>query len=135
MPDPIFSDDTFHSVEFALNGLAQRQEAIGRNLANVDTPGYTAQSVNFEDALKVALKGDEEKLPLEATHAAHLAGGSQVPTVRMTARTGGSIRADGNNVDLDVELNQMAETGIRYQALTQMASKKFLLLRTIISSR
>jgi flagellar basal-body rod protein FlgB len=51
------------------------------------------------------------------------------------ARTGGSMRADGNNVDIDVELMEMTETGIAYQALTQAASKKLALLKSIAMAR
>jgi flagellar basal-body rod protein FlgB len=39
---------------------------------------------------------------------------------------------DGNNVDVDVELTQMAETGVRYQAFTQLITKKYQDLRSIV---
>ena len=45
------------------------------------------------------------------------------------------VRADGNNVDIDVELTQMAETGIRYQALSQLITRKYQGLRTILQGR
>jgi len=39
----------------ALDGLARREAAIGANLANIDTPGYRPQSVDFEAALREQL--------------------------------------------------------------------------------
>lgn len=36
----------------ALDGLSRREAAIGANLANIDTPGYRPQSVDFESALR-----------------------------------------------------------------------------------
>ena len=136
MSDPIFSDPAILTAQSALDGLALRQDAIGRNLANVDTPGYKAQEINFESALKRAENG-LNGLALQITNAAHLTGLKSDPAALglVTLRQGGSARADGNNVDVDQELSQMAETGIRFQALTQLVSKKLLLLKSIATGR
>jgi flagellar basal-body rod protein FlgB len=134
MADPIFSDDAMRASKMALDGLALRQELIGRNLANVDTPGYRAQSIKFENALLRALR-KTETVSLKATHQGHLGAAVSNPGVQIIPRPGGAARADGNNVDIDVELSQMAETGLRYQALTQSVSKKLLMLKNIASGR
>ena len=55
MTDPIFGDGAFSTAKFALDGLAKRQELIGRNVSNVDTPGYRAVDLNFESALQTAI--------------------------------------------------------------------------------
>ncbi len=126
-------DRTMQAAMVALDGISQRQNAISRNLANVDTPGYQAQTVNFEDTLKRALNA-QNRLPMEITSAAHLTGASSTPAAfTLVNRPGGSERADGNNVDLDVEMTDMSEAGISYQALTQAVTKKFDLLKTIAS--
>ena len=133
----ILNDPTFDVARLALDGLTRRQELIGTNLANVDTPGYHAQTNNFEATLQRAIKADAEPLRLAQTNGAHLAR----PTDRRAEfnavfeREGGSERADGNNVSIDVELMQQSETGIKYQALTQTVSKKLLLLRAIATGR
>lgn len=134
MTEPIFSDNAMRSIQFALSGLTRRQEVIGQNLANVDTPGYLAKKVNFEDALRVALK-DTDQIRMNVTHSKHLAAPAQQAQVHTELRQGGARRADSNDVDPDIELNQLTETGIRFQALTQMATKKLTLLRTIAASR
>jgi flagellar basal-body rod protein FlgB len=126
-------DSTMQAAITALDGLGQRQNAISRNLANVDTPGYQAQTVNFEDTLKLALHA-QNRLPMEVTDASHLTGVASTPTAfTLVNRPGGSQRADGNNVDLDVEMTDMAQAGITYQALTQAVTRKFDLLKTIAS--
>lgn len=134
MSDPLFSDDAFRAGKIALNGLALRQEIIGQNLANVDTPGYRAQSVSFEEALRRALK-DDTHIKVSTNHPMHLERSSPQVSFQVRPRAGGVLRADGNNVDIDVEMSQMVETGIRYQALTQVVSKKLLLLKTIATGR
>lgn len=135
MTEALFSDPGFRSAQTALDGLALRQEVIGRNLANIDTPGFKAQSVTFETALQQAER-EPHAMRLAVTDGAHLTGSAD-PTalISLQARAGGSARADGNNVDIDQELTQMAETGIRFQALSQLISKKMLLLRSIATGR
>ncbi len=133
----LLTDSTFDVARLALDGLTRRQELIGTNLANVDTPGYHAQTNNFEATLQRAIKADAAPLRLAQTSGAHLSR----PTDRRAEfnavfdREGGSERADGNNVSIDVELMQQSETGIKYQALTQTVSKKLLLLRAIATGR
>ena len=133
----LLTDSTFDVARLALDGLTRRQELIGTNLANVDTPGYHAQTNNFEATLQRAIKADAAPLRLAQTNGAHLSR----PTDRRAEfnavfdREGGSERADGNNVSIDVELMQQSETGIKYQALTQTVSKKLLLLRAIATGR
>ena len=134
MTDPIFSDEALFSAKFALDGLAKRVEVIGNNLANVDTPGFQAQALNFEQALSRATN-QSAKLRLTASQSEHLAPSSDVVNMRTEPRKSGTWRTDGNNVNVDTELNQMAETGIRFQAMSQLISKKLLLLKTISQGR
>lgn len=134
MSDPLFSDDALRAGKIALDGLALRQEIIGQNLANVDTPGYHAQSVSFESALRKAIENNQ-KTTLKTTHSMHIRHSEPSISFQVRPRSGGVLRADGNNVDIDVEMSQMVETGIRYQALTQAVSKKLLLLKTIATGR
>jgi flagellar basal-body rod protein FlgB len=131
MSDSLFSDSAMRTARTALDGLSLRQQAISRNLANVDTPGYQAETVNFEDTLK-QLVNQDGSLSLETTNASHLRPASQETTgFSINHRQGGSFRADQNNVDVDVEMTDMSETGIQYQAVSQTISQKLLLLKSL----
>ena len=55
----------------ALTGLSRRHEAIASNIANIDTPGYQRREVNFEDALKKQLAGEQPQTQLAVTDAPH----------------------------------------------------------------
>jgi flagellar basal-body rod protein FlgB len=134
MADPMIVDNTMQTVKFALDGLAKKQEMIGHNLSNADTPGYRAQNVNFEGALNRALQG-EASIKLAVTNSQHMAATSSPDQIQVSNRLGGSSRADGNNVDIDVEMTQMSETVMKYMTLSQLISKKFLLLRNIAVGR
>jgi flagellar basal-body rod protein FlgB len=134
MGDSITSDRAMRTAQAALDGLAVAQEMIGHNLANVDTPGYRAQSVDFQTSLRRAL-GKEAGISLQTTNSGHQVSLQRPDRVLISERPGGSTRADGNNVDIDVELSQMAETGISYQAISQLVSKKLVLMKYIASGR
>ena len=130
MIDSLFADNATRAAQAALNGLSLRQQAISRNIANVDTPGYQAQTVNFEDTLKSMLNNGGT-LPLMTTHTSHQASPTQNASFTLSNRPGGSFRADQNNVDIDVEMSDMSEAGIQYEAVSQLVSKKLQLLKTL----
>jgi flagellar basal-body rod protein FlgB len=134
MTDPINSDNSVRAAKMALDGLSAREEMIGNNLANIDTPGYRAQDVDFRTALRRAVNSNQS-LQMVSTNKGHLASPAANNPLQVELRKGGTVRADGNNVDLDVELTQMSETIIDYQAMTQLINKKFILLKAIASGR
>ncbi|GAB4481845.1 MAG: flagellar basal body rod protein FlgB [Anaerolineales bacterium] len=131
MSDPILFSSTVQALKSALDGLSAQQEVIGQNISNVDTPGYRAQKVDFKAALRRALN-QEGKVVMQTTHKNHLSSTRPADHFQVSLREGGALRADGNNVDIDVELTQMTETVIQYQALTQLISKKFAGIKQII---
>ena len=120
------------ATKIALDGLAARQQAVSRNIANVDTPGYRAQTISFEKAVKNAMGKAEDTLRLNRTSTAHLAAPNEALLALYNEfRPGGSYRADGNNVDIDVEMIDMNETVMRYQTVVQMMNKRYKLIREI----
>jgi flagellar basal-body rod protein FlgB len=130
-----FSDDAMRAARLALDGLSLRQQVVGRNVANVDTPGYHAQSVDFESALKRVFNRSKNGLGLQATQEGHMGAPKEEIGFQVKGRPGGSFRADENNVDIDAELLEMSEAGIQYQAVAESLTKKLQLLKTIASSR
>ncbi len=130
MVDSLFADSATRVAKTALDGLSLRQQAISRNLSNIDTPGYQAQTVNFQETLK-RLTQKNGSLALKLTNGAHLATINQQVGFSTATRTGGTMRADMNNVDVDVEMTDMSEAGVQYQAVSQAISKKLLLLKSL----
>jgi flagellar basal-body rod protein FlgB len=130
MSDSLFSNISSLTAKAALTGLSLRQQAISRNIANIDTPGYQAQTVNFQQAL-ARLMDNNVLLPMKTTDEAHLTTAESKPFLTTSLRPGGTLRADQNNVDIDVEMADMSEAGIQYQAISQAVSKNLLLLKTL----
>jgi len=73
MSNLIDSNVTINTLKQALNGLARQGEMVGQNLANVDTPGYKAQNVDFKSALKRAVNGNPN-IKMVSTNARHIFG-------------------------------------------------------------
>ncbi|KAD3456112.1 flagellar biosynthesis protein FlgB [Arthrobacter yangruifuii] len=100
------------ALQSALDGLALRQRTIANNIANVNTPGYHAQRVTFEDALAKSVKAGS--------------GAVAATTVRSQEPT----RLDGSNVNLDTETLSNIDTVLRYQFATQAVGGEANSLRT-----
>lgn len=136
MSSPLMSDPTMKALAYALDGLALRQKTTANNIANIDTPEYKAQHVSFESQLQAALDHGESdnSLPLATTNRRHISMGqpSFDPSTMIVQQDSNSLRNDGNNVDIDLEMTTLAETSLRYQALTQLSGMKISLLKNIV---
>ncbi|TCP58814.1 flagellar basal-body rod protein FlgB [Tumebacillus sp. BK434] len=121
-------------LERSLDAASLRQKVISNNLANIDTPNYKRSDVSFEQTLQQVLQGNA--LSGRRTDARHIQiGTSSVAEVEpeiVTDRTT-SMRQDGNNVDIDVEMTNLAENQILYNALSQRINGKFATLKYAIS--
>lgn len=113
----MFDDVTSVSLHSALRGLAARQRVIADNVANINTPGFLAGRVSFEDELRRAVTDGQ------SPDVAPVAQRSLEPT-----------RLDGNNVNLDAETLSNVETGLRYQLALRAMDNEFSLLRAAMRS-
>jgi flagellar basal-body rod protein FlgB len=117
-------DDFLSFHQNALRVRGQRQELIAANIANADTPNFKARDIDFKAAMQSAMTGvSKQEFKTTKTSEQHLDG---LPSNSNTATSGapgeslfrpiiqGSV--DGNTVDMDVERNQFADNGIRYEA-------------------
>lgn len=129
----VFGDTTIGTVTQWLRGLSDRQDAIAQNIANIDTPGYQRQDASFEVALARELGTTTGTLA--ATDPRHIrnapsAGGLGIEQAQLLT----SSRRDENNVDIDQEMVDLAETQLRYQAAASALSTRLGSIRNVISS-
>lgn len=98
----------------------QRATQIARNLANVNTPNYKAQDIDFNQALEQAM-GNQGHLAVD--NPLHMqATGEFSNTIKY--RTPLHNTLDGNTVDKDMETTEFAKNAVSYQAsLTFLNSK------------
>jgi flagellar basal-body rod protein FlgB len=115
-------------LQAAMSGLAARQRAIANNVANVDTPGFRASEVRFEDVLNAATTQATSGKPVNQT--------ALNAAARATALVGGTTnRADGNNVDVEQQMEMLSEANLNYSALTQVMSTRLGILRGVIKGQ
>jgi flagellar basal-body rod protein FlgB len=115
-------------LQAAMSGLAARQKTIANNVANVDTPGFKASQVNFEDVLNKAVSNAKPGRPVNQS-----ALDSAARTTSLIDTT--SSRADGNNVDIDQQMEMLSEANLNYSALTQVMSTRLGILRSVIKGQ
>ncbi len=120
--------DADRYLRAALSGLSARQRAIANNVANVDTPNFKASEVRFEDTLRDAMRG---RAP--GGNGSQEALDAAVSRPREIANT--VVRSDGNNVDIDRDMVQLAETTVAYNTLTQAIAARIGIMRAVISGR
>lgn len=104
MPQTVFSQ-----LENFLSLANQRQTVVATNIANIDTPGYRTQDINFQQALAQAGNSESSNAPIPVAH--------KVPNLLE--------RPDGNNVDMDRESLLMSQTQLQYQIGTQLLKSRF----------
>lgn len=111
------ADRTSLAIHAALHGLDARRAAHESNVANVETPGYRAQRVEFESALQRAMET-----------------GQPQPAEDLTSITGTNdpARANGNNVNLAEELTSLTETALTQELLIRALNDKYGLIRTAV---
>jgi flagellar basal-body rod protein FlgB len=117
---------TTNALGAAINFRSLKQDVISSNIANAETPGYQAKKMDFEKALSRAV--DIYGLgKMSVDHEDHFAvSGSSISNVRADVYENPDITVtnDGNTVDLEKEMAELAENSIMYKAAVQLINKK-----------
>ncbi|WP_447968380.1 flagellar basal body rod protein FlgB [Nitrospira sp. M1] len=111
--------------ERALNVRSAIHETIASNLANEETPGYKNRILPFQETLSAMQQG-EMPLDTRRTHPRHLSistPGNEVFQHVNVVNAGGGL--DGNTVNLEEEMTQMAENTMMYMAVSQFLKGRF----------
>ncbi len=107
--------DSMGKVSLMMDLIAQRQRALGSNVANVDTPGYIRQDINFGQYLSTM------NSPLE-TKLSEKLGASAIATDQTE-----------DPVNPANELLQMQENSILYSMATRRMSNIITEMKTVIN--
>lgn len=108
---PIIDSNYTQFLAKAMDSYSLRQEITSSNIANIDTPGYSRHEVEFENALREARESDIEMHEVN-------------PRIKET----------GDDVVLENELIEMADTQMRVQLVTRSLRHHFDTLKTGITS-
>lgn len=114
--------DYINILDKAADASWLRETTISNNLANVDTPGYKRQDVEFQSILQQELGSNKYQSMSEAVRGVSL---DSLEGQVYTDYGSYSYRLDGNNVDVDTENVELASEQLRYQTLTSAVSQEF----------
>ncbi len=105
------------ALQTAIADLGRRQQVTSNNIANIETPNFTASTVSFESSLANAINAGDPA-------SAHVSvGASSEPA-----------GVNGNNVSLDNEVVTATQTTLQEQLLTQVLTSKYAELSTALKA-
>jgi flagellar basal-body rod protein FlgB len=111
----VLDDVASVALQSALAGLARREQVTANNIANVETPGFTASSVNFESSLASAVaSGDPQRTNISVNPTTDAAG------------------TNGNNVSLDNEMVTATKTTLQEQLISSALTSQLGLIATVL---
>ena len=111
-------DNTQLALESAMSGSMLRQSLLANDLANANTPGFKPEDVNFQQTLAGAMADGQSPTNVNFTPFVENVSNSQ----------------NGNGVDSDTVNANIAENGLLYQDLTQIAASREGILKTAMNN-
>lgn len=123
--------DYTNILDKAADASWMRENVITNNIANIDTPGYKRQDVDFESVLQKALgKTKYSSLDKKVRELNQDLG--KLTTTSYTDAANYSYRLDRNNVDENTENAELASESLRYKLLTTAITNNFSRMQTVL---
>lgn len=113
MSDPFSS---LNRLSGYLSYHVDRQKILAGNLANLDTPGYRAQELEFEEEVRTHFKHGKKQVEWEINTRAHVSD-DEVPD------------QDGNSVSLEAQLAKTEANNMRYDTLAEVLRRKIGMMK------
>lgn len=129
----MMSDLFGSAVEHLTRGLTfatARHSLLTQNVANVETPGYQARDLVFEDFLKSPRPPAPGLLPADLPEV-----GPEGRRPRLVLAADAEARADGNDVQLHRQMARLAENTLYQHTLVQLLTNQFNTIKQAISGR
>jgi flagellar basal-body rod protein FlgB len=112
-------------INGALDGLAARHRVYANNIANIETPGFQPSEVPFETQLR--------RLSNQMSQSPNSAGQSHILALDPVPDNQEADRVDGNGVQVDRQVTQLAESTLTYEALTQAVRMREAIRRSVVT--
>ena len=106
-------DRITNQIEHYMDLLSARQKLVASNMANVDTPGYKTQDIDFQFEFMSAL---------DSTNA----------NPNVIDAPGLAVKNDGNNVSMDREARLLAENALRFNLASSLMKTQLKLINSAI---
>jgi flagellar basal-body rod protein FlgB len=124
-------DQAIGQLTRGLEYTSRRHEVLTKNIANLETPGYRAQDLTFEDTL-APLKAQVVEVGSTSFSDAVTPGDQRT---RLVYTQDSNPREDGNDVNLDRQMSRLAENTLFNHTLVQLLANRFNTMKQAISGR
>lgn len=123
-------DTTMNLLQKVLDLRSKNQEVIGSNIANAETPGYSAQSFTFEDQLHSALSDNGMRpVATQPNHIPLTPSSLEQVSGTVSVKKDNTGLGDENSVSVDEEMIKLSQNEILYEAAVTMLNKKISMLK------
>lgn len=131
----IFDSSLLGKLQYAMDISSYKNGVLAQNIANMDTPGYKSKGVDFNRSMK-EIFSSKENIALMKTDEKHIDGKKSSENLFSTEyRNSPSVRNDGNDVNIDLEMYEMSSNGLLYSELSQLTGYQFTKIKNAILGR
>ncbi len=129
----LLDNNHLNTLKKAVQVYANRHQVTAQNISNVQTRGYRAQELKFEDMLN----GADHRLQGQRTQEGHLSLGRRdiASAQSEIVETDSNYDNGVNNVDIDEEMTELATTDLSYRLATRLLSMRYNVLRGAIKGQ
>jgi len=125
----LFNKAHLANLKLAIDAYSRRHQVTAQNISNVETEGYKAQQLKFEELLD----GASMRLKGVTTNRHHVAfGGAGLQSKGKVVDADSNFDNGVNNVDIDSEMTTLATNDLSYRMATRMLSAQYGMLRAAI---
>ncbi|MBL4907999.1 MAG: flagellar basal body rod protein FlgB [Sneathiella sp.] len=122
----------FAALTERMKWLSTRQKVLSQNIANSDTPGYSARDLKPQKFKDMVARPDATTLNLSKTQGNHIQVDSKQEFKTQKVRDTYEVTPTGNAVVLEEQMMLLTDTQIQYQMTTSLYKKHLSMLKTAL---
>lgn len=117
-----------------LSFRGERQKIITSNIANINTPGYKTKELDFENEVAKVSKNDLKMYKTNENHITSFQTSNVTKGPTLKEVEGLEEQNDGNNVNLDSQMGELAKNQTIFNAIQASVKKDSRLFRSVIEA-
>lgn len=118
----------FEAITKHMSWIGERQSVLAQNIANADTPGYTANDVKPLSFAEL-VSGGSQQLQMTTTSPAHVQPISAAGAFKLEAQQSAERSPNGNSVQLEEQMMKLSDNVNDYALTTSLYKQQLGLLK------
>jgi flagellar basal-body rod protein FlgB len=114
-----------------MSWLGERTSVLAQNVANADTPGYTAKDVDPPSFAEL-VSGQDERLPMATTEPGHITPVSDAGSFKIVSQKTSERSLNGNSVQLEDQMMKISDNSSDYALTTSLYRQQLGLIKTAL---